>query len=100
MRKWKIKQRRKLENKLDRLKELYVEGDISKNTYNAKKFQLEREISDIVIEQKQVPELPDGWKDTYNSLTPENKQVFWKRIIKSIIITSETKETPEIIFRT
>lgn len=96
----KIKQRRKLENKLDRLKELYVDGDISKNTYNAKKFQLEREISNIVIEQKQVPELPDGWKDTYNALTPENKQVFWKRIIKSIIITSETKETPEIIFRT
>lgn len=96
----KIKQRRKLENKLTRLKELYVEGDISKDAYNTKKFQLEREIADIVIEQKQIPELPDDWKDVYDSLTPETRQAFWKRIIKSIIITSENKEAPDIILRT
>lgn len=60
----------------------------------------QKKIKKIADALDTTPELPENWKDVYASLTPENKQVFWKRIIKSIIITSENKEAPEIILRT
>lgn len=95
----KIKQKKKLEKKLDRVKEMYIEGDISKDVYKCKKHQIECDMASIIINPIRIPELPQGWKKVYESLTLENKQVFWKKIIDRIIITNETKETPKIFFR-
>ena len=95
----KIREKKKLVKKLERVKEMYIEGDISKDVYKTKKYQIETDMAGIVITPKQVPELPDGWKDIYAALTPENRQIFWKKLIDSIYITSETKEAPRIIFR-
>ena len=95
----KIRKKKMLEKKLERVKEMYIEGDISKDVYKTKKYQIETDMAGIVITPKQVPELPDGWRDIYAALTPENRQIFWKKLIDSIHITSETKEAPRIIFR-
>ena len=95
----KIRKKKMLEKKLERVKEMYIEGDISKDVYKTKKYQIETDMAGIVITPKQVPELPDGWRDISAALTPENRQIFWKKLIDSIHITSETKEAPRIIFR-
>lgn len=34
----------------------------------------------------------------YKDLTEERKAVFWKRIIKTIEATNETKKNPKVIF--
>lgn len=95
----KLKKRKKLESKLERVKEMYIDGDISKDVYKEKKFQIERDLNSIRIEKQKIPELPKDWKKIYGDLEPEYKQLFWKKILDKIIITRETKETPQIFFR-
>lgn len=95
----KLKARKKLEGKLDRVKEMYIEGDISKDVYTDKKLQIERDLSLIRIEKQKIPELPKEWKKIYNDLTPEYRQLFWKKTIDRVILTNENKKNPTIIFR-
>lgn len=95
----KIREKKKLERKLERVKEMYIDGDISKDAYKMKKYQIEADMAGIVITPKQVPELPEGWKEIYAALSPDTRQVFWKKLIDSIYITSETKTEPRIVFR-
>lgn len=61
--------------------------------------QIEADMAGIVITPKQVPELPEGWKEIYAALSQDTRQVFWKKLIDSIYITSETKTEPRIVFR-
>ena len=95
----KMKERKRLENKLERAKEMYIEGDISKDVYKEKKYQITRELDAIHIERQKIPKLPKEWKKIYSDLTAENKRLFWKKIIEKVVITRETKETPVIFFR-
>ena len=95
----KIKERERLNDKLTRAKEMYIEGEISKPLYLQKKLEIERELSLIHIEKQKVPDLPHDWKKIYAALTPANKQLFWKKTIERVILTNEAKETPTIIFR-
>ena len=95
----KIKARQRLENKLTRAKEMYIEGEITKDTYKEKKLEIERDLSMIHIEKQKVPELPREWKSIYEELTPANKQLYWKKIIDRVVLTNENKDAPTIIFR-
>ena len=92
------KEQRRLKGKLERLKEVYIEGDISREEYHQRKVSIESDLASIPTEQRQLPTLPDNWKETYQSLTKENQQAFWKSIIKQIILTNETKEKMDVIF--
>ena len=95
----KLRERKRLEQKLDRIKELYIDGDIDKERYVERKAKIEREISLIQVRPAAIPELPKEWKEIYSSLTPENRQLFWKKIIDKVIITNENKNHPQIFFR-
>ena len=92
------KEQRRLKGKLERLKEVYIEGDISREEYHQRKVSLESALANIPTTQRQLPTLPDNWKETYKSLTKENQQFFWKSIIKQIILTNETKKNMDVIF--
>ena len=71
---------------------------MDKETYQARKKTLEEEINFIYIPQSIMPDVPDNWKEIYKDLTEERKAVFWKRIIKTIEATNETKKNPKVIF--
>lgn len=94
-----INRKNRLNAKLERLREVYLDGDISREEYKERKRDIENEIGSIVIQSDEIPELPDDWKEIYNQLTEENKQVFWKKVIRSITVTNETKDNPAVIFR-
>lgn len=94
-----LKKKKRLEGKLERLKELFIDGDIDKADYQTRKKNLELEIASIHIPRDTLPTLPANWLDIYQDLTEENRQVFWKKIIKEIVITNETKDHPEVVFR-
>jgi len=91
-----LKNKKRLEGKLERLREVYIEGDIDKDAYQSRKSQLEEEIASIYIPKETLPDLPEDWKEIYKNLTEERKQVFWKKIIKEIRITKG--QDPEVIF--
>ncbi len=94
-----LKKKKRLESKIERLKELFIDGDIDKADYQTRKKNLESEIASIHIPRDTLPTLPANWLDIYHDLTEENRQVFWKKIIKEIVITNETKEHPIVVFR-
>ena len=93
-----LRQKKRLEGKLERLKDLYINGDVDRNEYQKRKVEIEKEIAGIPMETEEVPELPKEWKEMYRDLTRKNRQVFWKKLIRQITITNETKEKPDIIF--
>ena len=92
------RERKRLQGKLERLKDVYIEGDITKEDYQERKRLLDRELSAIPTDTAHLPELPKDWKEIYNQLTKDRKQAFWKKTIKRIEMTRETKENPRIIF--
>lgn len=94
-----LKRHRKLSEKLRRAKELYIEGEISKDMYLEKKMQIEKDMSTLQIKEAKIPDLPKNWKEVYTSLDPEHKQIFWKKVIDRVIITNENKDAPDIFFR-
>ena len=93
-----IKRKRRLQGKLERLREVYIDGDVDRETYLGRKKTLEEEINSIYIPQSTVPDVPEDWKEIYKDLTEERKAVFWKRLIKEIEITNETKHKPKVVF--
>lgn len=93
-----LKRRERLNMRLERAKEMYIDGDISKEMYLSKKLQTENELATIPVEHAKIPDLPDRWQDVYTSLDPERKQMFWKKILSKIVITNETKDAPKIFF--
>ena len=92
------KEKKRLQGKIERLKDVYIEGDISKDEYQERKRRLDRELSAIPADSARLPQLPQDWKEAYNDLTKDRKQAFIKRTIKSITITNETKNNPYIVF--
>lgn len=91
-----LKRKKRLEGKLVRLRDVYIDGDMNKDTYQSRKKELEEELSAIRIPEGSVPELPGGWKEIYKDLTEDRKAVFWKKIIKEISISKEAD--PEVVF--
>lgn len=77
-----------LENKLPKLRELYIDGDISKEEYTARKAEIEKAIAEIV-EPKEPPTLPEGWREIYDQSDNEAKRAAWRSIIKAIRIDKE-----------
>ena len=92
------KEKKRLQGKIERLKDVYIEGDITKEEYQARKRRLDRELSSIPTDSAHLPELPKDWKEIYKQLTKDRKQAFWKKTIKRIELTNETKDNPTVIF--
>lgn len=88
-----------LAKKLERIKNLYIDGDISRGEYVSLR-------DDIAKQMQSLPErraverleslLPENWQEIYSDLSREGKRAFWCRTIKQINI-SPTAD-PEVIF--
>ena len=82
-----------LNAKLARLKDLYVDGLIDKDTYRADYEKLQAQISNAARAEDNPPRISPalkeianekGFRDTYESLSRESKRTFWHSIIKRI----------------
>lgn len=93
------KQKKALEAKLKRLAVLYEEGDIDVTSYREKRDSIKRQIVELRFEPLPEPKpLPEHWKLIYEELDDKHRQDFWRRILKSVTITNESKENPDIDF--
>ena len=77
------------ESKISRLKDLYVDGVLTKEEFDTKYKQLQDEIEAIKQEMKpksnKLLELHDvDVKELYSKLNPENKRAFWRKYIDRI----------------
>jgi hypothetical protein len=82
-----------LRQKLDRLKELYVDNLIDKDTYKRDYDSIQAELSEIAREQATVRTFPrqyqeimqgDNFAEVYGKLGREGKRRFWRAIIAKI----------------
>lgn len=76
-----------IQEKLERLKDLYIDGEISKADYQKRKELFEEQIEKLNIKPiKALPELPTDWMDIYSSLSKEGKKAFVLKVVDSIDI--------------
>lgn len=90
-----------LQAKLSRLEDIYLDGMMDKEKYVKSYKEISSEISELsslidhtLTAPHALQEIVDDkdFRDTYESLTRENKQRFWKSIIESITF-DDTPET-------
>ena len=79
------KEKKRIEDKLERIKFLYMEGDLSMEEYKEKKNELIGKLN-MLSEPAECPniELPADWKEMYGELSREGKRAFWYQILKEI----------------
>ena len=89
-----------LEAKLDRLKNLYVEGDISKEIYVEKRDKVKIELERIRADHAELDYeklnaiLNSGWRSLYDRIDPEDKAHFWRTILHHIEIKPDGTYKP------
>ncbi len=74
--------RKTIEGKLSRLKDLYIDGLISREQFDIRRAEFEEQLK----EAPPPPELPVKWKDLYGNLSKQKKNVLWKSVIQSISV--------------
>ena len=77
-----------LKAKLERLKELYIDGIIDRSEYDKRREVIEKSMAESVA-QKPVFDLPDDWKEIYANATKEARKAAWRSVIAQISIDKE-----------
>lgn len=84
--------------KLNRLKELYIEGDISKEDYTKRKEALEAELNAPVQHSEAFKNaFPDGWRKYYNEAPNTAKNAAWRSVVRQITVDAENHIEVEFI---
>lgn len=94
-----IKQKERLEGKIERLKELYIDGLIEKEDFQRRIADTKRELSNLKPPQAISVNLPNDWLSIYKQLDDSHKKSFWEEIIVSITVDPVEKEKIKIQFR-
>lgn len=90
--------RQKLVSELDRLNNMYQKGRISEEKYDSEYERITNALKELSEEPKQLPKrsydeleaiLCSGWQEMYIKLTRENKQAFWRSLIKEIHLNED-----------
>lgn len=82
--------RQAVERKLERLKELYIDGDISKADYTAQKEKLTALLQQPIQKKKSniVSVVGDDFMRDYEGFSLEQRRDFWHSIIDSVVVDS------------
>ena len=94
------KQQRSLLAKLERLKNLYIDGDISKEIYVEKRDKVKIELERIRADHAELDYdklnaiLNSGWRSLYDRIDPEDKAHFWRTILHHIEIRPDGTYKP------
>ena len=74
--------------KLSRLNDLYIDGRISREEYDKRREELEKELAQITP-QRAVNPMPDGWMEYYKGASKEAKHASWSAILDHIEVDNE-----------
>lgn len=77
----------KYKERLQRLNNMYLMGNISESEYKDKSIELQKTIAELSKEPKtKETKFTKNWKDIYQMLDEERKRSFWRNLITSIEI--------------
>lgn len=86
------KQTKSLLAKLERAKNLYIDGDISKEEYNKRRDEIRSELGKLEQDNSELDYeklnaiLNSGWRAMYDLIGPEDRANFWRTILHHIEI--------------
>lgn len=86
------KQIKSLQAKLERAKNLYIEGDLSKDAYEKRRDSIRTELGKLESAQSELDYerlnaiLNSGWRTMYDLIGPEDRSHFWRTILHHIEI--------------
>lgn len=79
--------KKRFEDKYARTKDLYIDGVITREEFDARRKEYESAVKSIVIPT--IPELPKTWQEVYEQLDNQKKNVLWKTVINHIEIKNK-----------
>jgi hypothetical protein len=83
---------KKYRERLKRLNDIYLMGNITEAEYRQKSADLQRIIADLSKEPKQVEDVFVGnWKEVYQMLDAEHRRGFWRNLIEELVIGEDGK---------
>jgi len=89
---------KKYKDRLKRLNDIYIMGNISEAEYKKEAKILQKKIADLSrTEPVKTKVLEKGWKEVYEMLDDEHKRSFWRGLIKEVLI-DENAQPVEIIY--
>ena len=86
------KQTKSLLAKLERAKNLYIEGDISKDEYSKRRDEIRTELGKLEQDRSELDYeklnaiLNSGWRTMYDLIGPEDRAHFWRTVLHHIEI--------------
>lgn len=89
-----------LQAKLERLKNLYIDGDLSKDEYTKKRDAVRAELGKLESDHSELDYeklnaiLNSGWRSLYDRIDPEDKAHFWRTILHHIEIKPDGTYKP------
>jgi site-specific DNA recombinase len=94
------KQQKSLQAKLERLKNLYIDGDLSKDEYTKKRDAVRAELGKLESDHSELDYeklnaiLNSGWIAMYDRIDPEDRAHFWRTILHHIEIKPDGTYKP------
>lgn len=94
------KQTKSLLAKLERAKNLYIDGDISKDEYSRRRDEIRTELGKLEQDRSELDYerlnaiLNSGWRTMYDLIMPEDKARFWRTILHHIEIRPDGTYRP------
>ena len=94
------KQVKSLQAKLERAKNLYIDGDISKAEYEKRRDSIRTELGKLESAQSELDYeklnaiLNSGWRTMYDLIGPEDRAHFWRTILHHIEIKPDGTYKP------
>lgn len=94
------KQQKSLLAKLERLKNLYIDGDLSKDEYTKKRDAVRSELGKLESDRSELDYeklneiLNSGWRNLYDRIDPEDRGQFWRTILHHIEIKPDGTYRP------
>ncbi len=79
----------KIKGRLERLKDIYLDGDMSRAEYLEKTKELKAQLAELeslAAPALPVSQMPDNWKEIYEQLSRQGKRDFWHRVVRRIEI--------------
>ena len=78
---------KKYRDRLERLNDMYLLGNIDKGAYTAKSAELQRKIAELERQpEPKTHSFTAGWKDVYQQLDGEHRRAFWRGLIAGVEI--------------
>lgn len=82
----------KYRDRLKRLNDMYLLGNISESEYKEKSAELQRIIAELSKEPKEkTVKFTANWKDLYQELDDEHRRSFWRGLVKEVVIDTDAQ---------